>query len=65
MNNLFHSEWKLSVLAIATMFTTFIGVLIVQRELNFTYAFVHLVIVLVVVLGNAMYILYKRKKATS
>ncbi|MFB1083375.1 hypothetical protein [Jeotgalibacillus sp. JSM ZJ347] len=49
-------------MAIVTMFTTYISVLVVQRELNLTYAIVHLSIVLLVMAGNAIYILFKRKK---
>lgn len=55
-------EWRLSSFALATMIGTFGSILLVQRELNLTFAIWYLAIVAVIVSGNAMYVFYKRKK---
>jgi LPXTG-motif cell wall-anchored protein len=62
MKNFAHSEWRISVLALATLIGTFIAIFIVQRELNLTFANWFLVGFTLVVAGNATYVFYKRKK---
>ncbi|MGD7044778.1 hypothetical protein [Jeotgalibacillus proteolyticus] len=44
------------------MIGTFIGIYLVQWELNLRFAFMYLIVVLVILLGNAIYVVYKRKK---
>ncbi|THE09569.1 hypothetical protein E1I69_21850 [Bacillus timonensis] len=62
MKKLVHSEWKLSVMALQALLGTFIAIFVVQRELNLTFAIGYLIVFAVVVAGNAIYVLYKRKK---
>ena len=56
------SEWRLSVLALMIMLGTFIGIFVVQRELNLTFVIGYLAVFGLVVAGNTIYVLYKRKK---
>ncbi|WP_100013241.1 hypothetical protein [Lentibacillus sediminis] len=62
MRNLAHSEWKLSVMALAALIGTFTSILVVQRELNQTFAIGCLAVYALVVVSNAIYVFYKRKK---
>lgn len=55
-------EWWLSKIAIASMVGTFLSILIMQRELNLTFAIWYLVVVLLVVVGNVIYVFSKRKR---
>lgn len=57
-----YPEWRLSVFALTTMLGTFIGIFVVQRDLNLTFAIWYLAVVALVVAGNAIYVLYRRKK---
>ncbi|SFL93663.1 hypothetical protein [Salibacterium qingdaonense] len=57
-----YSEWRLSVLALTAMLGTFIGIFVVQRDLNLTFVIWYLAVVALVVVGNAIYVLYKKKK---
>ena len=61
MKKLQNPEWRLSMAAIASTIGTFLSIIIVQRELNATFAMWYLVIVVLVVAGNAIYVFYKRK----
>ena len=56
------SEWRLSVLALMIMLGTFIGIFVVQHELNLTFAIGYLAVFGLVLAGNTIYVLYKRKK---
>ncbi|WP_347550014.1 hypothetical protein ABFG93_00340 [Pseudalkalibacillus hwajinpoensis] len=62
MTKLVHSEWRLSVMALAALLGTFIAIFVVRRELNLTFAIGYLAVFALVVAGNAIYVLYKRKK---
>jgi O-antigen/teichoic acid export membrane protein len=62
MKNLVHSDWRISVMALATLIGTFIAIFVVKRELNLTFAIWYLVAFVLVVAGNATYVFYKRKK---
>lgn len=57
-----NSEWRLSMFALTTMLGTFIGIFVVQRELSLTFAIWYLAVVVLVVVGNAIYVVYKKKK---
>lgn len=62
LKKLVHSEWKVSVMTLQALLGTFIAIFVVQRELNLTFAIGYLIVFAVVVAGNAIYVLYKRKK---
>lgn len=62
VKNLSHSEWRLSVMALAALIGTFISILVVLRELNQTFVIGCLAVYALVVIGNAIYVFYKRKK---
>lgn len=55
-------EWRLSLIAIASMIGTFLSILIMQRELNLKFAMWYFIVVLFVVAGNTIYVFYKRKR---
>lgn len=44
------------------MLGTFIGIFVVQRELNLTFVIGYLAVFGLVVASNTIYVLYKRKK---
>lgn len=62
VKNLAHSEWRLSVMALAALIGNFIAIFIVLRELNITYVIGCLVVFALVVVANTIYVFYKRKK---
>lgn len=55
-------EWMLTNIAIGSMIGTFLAILLVQRELNFTFAIWYLAVVALVVAGNTIYVFYKKKR---
>ncbi|MGE6204585.1 hypothetical protein [Guptibacillus hwajinpoensis] len=57
-----HSEWRFSVMLLAAMLGTFIGIFVTQRELNLTFAIGYIAVWILVVIVNALYVLYKRTK---
>lgn len=61
MNKRAHSEWRVSVTALAALLGTFISIIVMQRELNLTFAIWYLSVFALVVAGNAIYVCYKRK----
>lgn len=61
MNKLSHSEWRLSVMALTSLLGNFIAIIVVQGELILTFAIGYLSVFALVVAGNAIYVLYKRK----
>lgn len=62
MKRLEKPEWRLSMVAIASTIGTFLSILIVQRELNLTFAMWYLTVVGLVIAANVIYVLLKRKK---
>lgn len=61
MRNLAHSEWRLSVMSLATLIGIFVSILIFLRELNQTFVISCLAVYALVVVSNAIYVFYKRK----
>ncbi|MFK3960037.1 hypothetical protein [Pseudalkalibacillus hwajinpoensis] len=55
-----HSEWRFSVMLLAAMLGTFIGIFVTQRELNPTFAIGYIALWVLVVIINAIYVRYKR-----
>lgn len=62
MKKLAHSEWRLSVMALSALLGTFFAIIVVQVELNLTFAIGYLAVFALVVAGHAIYVFYKRKK---
>lgn len=62
MKALEKSEWRLSLIAIASTIGCFLSIIIVQRELNPTFAMWFLAGALLVIAGNAIYVFSKRKR---
>lgn len=62
MENLAHSEWRLSVMAFAALIGTFTSIFIVERELNLTFMIVYFVVYGLLLGGNVIYVLNKRRK---
>ena len=62
MKKLAHSEWRLSVMTLSSLLGTFIAIYVVQRELNLTFAICYLAVWVLVVISNAIYVLYNKKK---
>ncbi|MYL29095.1 hypothetical protein GLW03_04625 [Halobacillus halophilus] len=62
MKNLSHSEWRLSVMALAALIGAFVAIFVVLGELNSTFVIWCLAVFALVVAGNAIYVFNKRKK---
>ncbi|KHE71788.1 hypothetical protein [Halobacillus sp. BBL2006] len=62
MKKLAHSEWRLSVMALAALIGNFIAIYIVLRELSLKYVIGCLIVFALVVTANTIYVFYKRKK---
>lgn len=57
-----NSQWRLSVFALTAMLGTFIGIFVMQGDLNLTFAIWYLAVVALIVAANAAYVFYKKKK---
>ncbi|MCM3711948.1 hypothetical protein M3191_15550 [Sporosarcina luteola] len=62
MKFLTHYEWRISKIALTALLGTFIAIIVIQRELNLTFAIGYLAFFAVVVACNAIYVFFKRKK---
>ncbi|WP_226577577.1 hypothetical protein [Halobacillus litoralis] len=62
MKKLVHSEWRLSVMALAAFIGGMIGSTLVYRELNLMAVYGYLTGSLCLVAANVIYVLYKKKK---
>lgn len=63
MKRLEKPEWRLSKVAIASTIGTFLSILIVQRELNLTFAMWYSAVVSLVIAANMIYVFFKRKRS--
>ncbi|MYL65475.1 hypothetical protein GLW07_19125 [Bacillus hwajinpoensis] len=62
LKELAHSEWRFSVMVLGALLGTFIGISFGRHELNPTFAIGYLAVWVLVVVINAIYVLYKRSK---
>lgn len=64
MKKLAHSEWRFSVMALTALIGGIIGIYVVNRELNPMFVFWYLIALVLVIIANAIYVFYKRKKTS-
>ncbi len=56
------SEWRISVILLGGLLGTFSTISFLRHELNLTYALGYLAVWVFVLIGNAIYVIYKKNK---